>query len=299
MRAFNTLESMSQRKRLDTIILYTLLILLTITMLFPFLIMVSTSLKSEEEIYLQESFAFIPKSWKFSNFIETLKVANWDRYFFNSFFVTSVSVIGSLFLNSLAGYSFSVLRFPLRNVLFFLLLVGIMIPYQVLIIPQYIILKSIPLFGGNNIFGRGGSGWLDSYWALIIPQLSGSFGIFLFRQYFLSIPRELYDAAKIDGCGPFNAFITIYLPLSRPVLASLAILKSVAVWSDFFYPLIMTSSDSMRTVQLGLQSYQNYALFRWDLMMAACILVSLPLVIAFFVFQKYFLQTALASGIKG
>ena len=109
----------------------------------------------------------------------------------------------------------------------------------------------------------------------------------------------MYEAAKIDGCGPFKTFLHIYLPLAKPVLASLAILKSVAVWTDFFYPLIMTSSDSMRTVQLGLQAYRGYALFRWDLMMAACILVCLPLILAFFAFQRHFMQTAVASGIKG
>ena len=293
------IKGLSQKTRMNTLALYAFLITFAIVMLFPFLIMISTSLKSEDEIYMQDSVTLIPKSWKVSNFVDTLKVANWGRYFFNSFYVTSISVVGSLFLNSLAGYSFAVLRFRFRNAMFLLLLVGIIVPHQALIIPQYIILKSIPFFGGNNILGQGGSGWLDSYWALIIPQLSGSFGIFLCRQYYLNIPRELYEAGKIDGCSPLNAFLRIYLPLSKPVLASLGILKSVSVWSDFFYPLIMTSSDSMRTVQLGLQSYRNYALFRWDLMMAACILVCLPLIIAFFIFQKYFLQTAFSSGIKG
>jgi multiple sugar transport system permease protein len=291
--------AMARRQRFNLIVFYLLMGVFAIVTLAPFLIMVSTALKSEAEIYMQEEFSLVPKGWKFSNFLDTMKAANWGRYFLNSLFVTLVSVVGSLFLNSLAGYSFAVLRFPLRNFLFLLLLVGIMVPSQALIIPQYLILKSIPLFGGNSLFGRGGIGWLDSYWALIIPQLSGSFGIFLCRQYFLSIPRELYEAAKIDGCGPFKIFLHIYLPLAKPVLASLAILKSVAVWTDFFYPLIMTTSDSMRTVQLGLQAYRSYALFRWDLMMAACILVCLPLIVAFFAFQRHFMQTAVASGIKG
>jgi multiple sugar transport system permease protein len=293
------IEVLSRKARMNTLLLYVFLIVFAMVMLFPFLIMISTSLKSENEIYMQDSVDLIPRSWKVLNFIETLKVANWGRYFFNSFYVTSVSVIGSLLLNSLAGYSFAVLRFPGRNLLFFFLLVGILVPPQTLIIPQYIILRSIPLFGGNNIFGQGGAGWLDSYWALIVPELSGSFGIFLFRQYYLNTPREFYEASKIDGCTAFNTFLRIYLPLSKPVLASLAILKSVHVWNNFFYPLIMTSSDEMRTVLLGLQSYQNYALLRWDLMMAACVLVCLPLVIAFFVFQRHFLQTAFSSGVKG
>jgi len=154
---------------------YVLLGMFAIVTLSPFLIMVSTALKSEAEIYMQEEFSLVPKAWKFSNFVDTMKAATWGKYFLNSLFVTSVSVAGSLFLNSLAGFSFAVLRFPFRNLLFLLLLVGIMVPNQALIIPQYLILKSIPLFGGNNLLGRGGIGWLDSYWALIIPQLSGSF----------------------------------------------------------------------------------------------------------------------------
>ena len=299
MKAINMGQNMSNRRTIDTILLYAVLTIFTIITLFPFLIMLSTSLKSEDEVYMQERFSLLPSSWKFSNFVEAMRVADWGRYFFNSFFVTSIAVIGSLFLNGLAGYSFGVLRFPFRNLLFLLLLVGIIIPPQTLIIPQYIILRSVPLFGGNNLFGQGGSGWLDSYWALIIPQLSGSFGIFLFRQYYLNVPRQLYEASKIDGCGAFATFIKIYFPLSKPVIASLAILKSVAVWNDFFYPLIMTSSDTMRTVQLGLQSYRSFALFRWDLMMAACILVSLPLIVTFFVFQKHFIETAFSSGVKG
>ena len=299
MKAINLDASVSNRRIVNTLVLYVVLTIFTGLTLFPFLIMVSTSLKSEDDIYMQERFSLLPDSWEFSNFVDAMKVANWGRYFLNSFFVTSIAVIGSLFLNGLAGYSFGVLRFPFRNLLFLLLLVGIIIPPQTLIIPQYIILRSIPLFGGNNVFGQGGSGWLDSYWALIIPQLSGSFGIFLFRQYYLNVPSQLYEASKIDGCGSFATFIKIYFPLSKPVIASLAILKSVAVWNDFFYPLIMTSSDAMRTVQLGLQSYRSFALFRWDLMMAACILVSFPLVVAFFMFQKHFIETAFSSGIKG
>jgi len=290
---------MARRERAQGVLFYVFMGILALVMLFPLLIMVTTSLKSEAEVYMQEAFTIFPQTWRFSNFIETMRVAAWGRYFLNSVFVTSASVVGSLFLNALAGYCFAVLRFPFRNALFLLLLVGIMVPYQALIIPQYLILKSVPLFGGNDLFGRGGTGWLDTFWALIIPQLSGSFGIFLCRQYFLGIPRELFEAARIDGAGPFRVFVHVYLPLGKPVLASLAILKSVAVWNDFFYPLIMTSSDSMRTVQLGLQAYRSYALFRWDLMMAACILVSLPLIIAFFVFQRNFMETAVASGIKG
>jgi multiple sugar transport system permease protein len=237
-------------------------------------------------------------AWRFGNVVDAMLVGSWGLYFFNSIFVTAISVAGSLFFNSLAGFSFGVLNFRFKNTLFMILLVGIMIPFQVLIIPQYIMLRSVPLFGGNDLFGQGGRGWLDSYWALIIPQLSGSFGIFFARQYYLSTPYELFEAARIDGCTSFTTFIKVYLPLSAPLFASLGILKSVSVWNDFFYPLIMTSSDSMRTVQLGLQAFQSVALFRWELMMAATTLASIPLVVAFFLFQRNFVSTAASSGLK-
>lgn len=293
------LRSFKRQRRRTRIFQYTFLILFLGLMIMPLLITLSTALKDESEIYMQERFYLIPKAWKVSNFVEAMQSADWGRYFLNSFYVTTVSVVGSLFLNSLAGYSFAVLRFPFKNLLFVLLLVGIMIPFQVIIIPQYLILKSIPLFGGNDAFGQGGTGWLDTYWALIIPQLSGSFGIFLCRQFYLNIPHELNEASRIDGCRPFTTFIRIYVPLSKPIYATLGILKSVSVWNDFFYPLIMTTSDSMRTVQLGLQSYRNFALFRWDLMMAATFLICLPLLIAFFLLQRLFIQTAAATGLKG
>jgi len=292
------LRSYKRHRTTIRVVQYTFLLAFMLLMIMPLIIALSTALKDETEIYMQERFYIIPKAWKISNFVEAMQTAPWGRYFFNSLFVTSVSVFGSLFLNSLAGYSFAVLRFPLKNLLFVFLLVGIMIPFQVIIIPQYLVLKSIPLFGGNNMLGRGGTGWLDTYWALIIPQLSGSFGIFLCRQFYLNIPYELNEASRMDGCTPFQAFIKVYVPLSKPIYATLGILKSVAVWNDFFYPLIMTTSDKMRTVQLGMQVYRNFALFRWDLLMAATLLICLPLLVAFFSFQRLFIQTAAASGLK-
>ena len=285
--------------RSNHVLAFTVLVTIAIIFASPIVIMLSTSLKGQNEIYMQGGFRLIPESWRWVNYIDAMKVGPWGRYFLNSLFVTGVSVAGSLFFNSLAGFSFAVLDFKHKNVLFFILLVGIMLPFQVLIIPQYLILRSVPFAGGNNILGQGGRGWLDSYWALIIPQLSGSFGIFFARQYFLTIPYELYEAARIDGCSPMKAFLKVFLPNAKPLIASLGILKTVYVWNDFFYPLIMTSRDELKTVQLGLQSFQGVALFRWDLMMAATTLVSLPLIVAFLVFQKQFIQTASSSGLKG
>lgn len=283
----------------NTVAAYSVLSIFAIIMILPFVIMVSTGLKPMSELFMVDGFHLFPKNPQPSNYIEAMQSAAWGRYFFNSIFVTFVATAGSLFINSLGGFSLGVLKYPGRDVLFLLLLIGIMVPFQALIVPQYILLRSIPLAGGNNLLGRGGTGWLNTYSALIVPQLAGSFGVFLCRQYFLGVPYELYESAKVDGAKPMTAFMQIYLPLSKPVLTSLAILKSVHVWNDFFYPLIMTSSDRMRTVQLGLQTFQGYALNRWDLMMAATTLVALPIIIAFLLLQRQFVQSALSSGLKG
>jgi multiple sugar transport system permease protein len=174
-----------------------------------------------------------------------------------------------------------------------------MIPPQAIIIPQFLMMRYMPLFGGNDITGQGGIGWLNSYWALIMPWLAGSFGIFLCRQYYINFPEELDEAARLEGCGPLRLFTHIYLPLSGPVLAALAILKTVFMWNDFFYPLIMTNSASMRTVQLGLQTFAGEYYADWHLLMAAALLVTLPLVVLFLFLQRYFVEGIVTTGLKG
>jgi multiple sugar transport system permease protein len=228
-----------------------------------------------------------------------MQAAPWGRYFFNSTFVALVSVLGSLLLNSVAGFCFARLRFRGRDLLFFFMLIGIMIPPQAIIIPQFLMMRYMPLFGGNDITGQGGIGWLNSYWALIMPWLAGSFGIFLCRQYYINFPEELDEAARLEGCGPLRLFTHIYLPLSGPVLAALAILKTVFMWNDFFYPLIMTNSASMRTVQLGLQTFAGEYYADWHLLMAAALLVTLPLVVLFLFLQRYFVEGIVTTGLKG
>lgn len=183
--------------------------------------------------------------------------------------------------------------------MFLLLLLGLMIPAQVTIIPQFLLLKSVPFFGGNDWLGSGGTGWLDSYYALIIPELSGAFGIFMARQFFQQVPKALDEAAYIDGAGILRLFLYIYIPLSGPLLGTLGIFKFVAVWNDFFHPLIYTSSPSMRTIQLGLQVFRGEYQVQYNLLMAATLMVSLPIVVAFFLFQKQFIRSVVSSGVKG
>ncbi len=205
----------------------------------------------------------------------------------------------SLIINSLAGYSFARLKFRGRNILFMITLFGIMVPPQITILPVFVILKYVPLAGGNNIFGQGGLGWIDSHMGLLAPYIAGSFGVFLFRQFFLNFPSALDDAAKIDGLNRLQAFFRIYVPLSGPIIASLIALKATATWNDYTWPLIVLTSDHLYTVQLALTKFRDEFTVDWHLLMAGTTLIVLPLVITFLGLQKYFIRGIVTTGIKG
>lgn len=277
---------------------YAALALVTALSILPLLVLIFTSLKGDDEFGLGRT-TILPSGLAFDNYARALGMAEWGLFFRNSTIVTAVAVGGSLLLNTLAGFAFARLRFRGSQFMFLLLLLGLMIPAQVTIIPQFLLLKSVPFFGGNDWLGSGGTGWLDSYYALIIPELSGAFGIFMARQFYLQVPRALDEAAYIDGAGILRLFFYIYIPLSGPLLGTLGIFKFVAVWNDFFHPLIYTSSPSMRTIQLGLQVFRGEYQVQYNLLMAATLMVSLPIVIAFFLFQKQFIRSVVSSGVKG
>ena len=271
---------------------------LSLAILLPFLIMVATSVKTMGEVFAP-NFSFIPRQWVFTNYRDAMITGNWGRYFFNSCFITSVAVVVSLIINSIAGFAFARVQFKGRDVLFFVTLIGLMVPQQVTMIPVFLILKHVPLAGGNDLLGQGGLGWIDSYMGLIIPYIAGSFGVFLFRQFYLNFPKSLDDAARIDGLSNFKTYLYIYLPLSKPILATLIVLKTTSTWNEYTWPLIITVSDKMKTVQLALTLFQNETNIQWNLMMAATTLIVLPLVIIFLTLQKYFVAGIVTTGIKG
>lgn len=277
---------------------YIVLIVLAMIWLIPILFVVMTSFKSNAELSLRQ-FAWFPAKWRFGNYAAAFGYTgyNWPLYFRNSIVVTIINVAGSLFFNSLAGYSFARLKFRGNTIIFMIFLAGMMIPPQAIIIPQYLVLKGVPFFGGNNWLGKGGTGMLDTLGALIIPQLCGSFGVFLCRQFYLSFPKSLDDAARIDGCKEFKIYWKIFLPQSATILATLTILKSLAVWNDFFFPMIMTNSDKARTVQLALQLYKSSST-KWNETMCVTLIVILPIIILFLCAQKYFIQSVVSSGMK-
>jgi multiple sugar transport system permease protein len=174
-----------------------------------------------------------------------------------------------------------------------------MIPGQVLIIPQYIILKNMPLFGGNDIWGQGGHGWLDSYWGLIIPHSVSMFSIFLLMQYMRTIPDELLDAARVDGAGEFRIYAQIVLPLSRPALAAVGIFTFTFFWDDFFWPLIIISNPDLYTLPLGLALFVVKHRTVWDLLMAGSVVATVPVILMFLFFQRNFVRGISVTGIKG
>lgn len=288
---------MSKKNMIAKWLLFVAVAVFCLVILFPIIIVLLTAFKDTSELSAA-SFRLFPKEWRFDNFSVAMSKGNWSRYFFNSIVVTVITVIGSIFFNTLCGYSLARLRFKGRKLILMLFMIGIMIPPQSYIIPQFIMLRSVPLLGGNDIMGVGGIGLLNSYAGLIIPFLSGSFGVFLSRQFYISFPSDLDDAAKIDGCTKFGIYTRIYVPLSGTLFATLTILKFVATWNDFFYPLIITNDKSMYTVQLGLQIFRGVAGVEWNTLMAATTLTILPVIVVFVFAQKYFVQGIVTTGMK-
>ena len=266
------------------IIISIVLFLLACSMLIPFIWMISTSLMSELEVY-QFPPKFLPTSWRWSNFIEAMTLQPFGRLFLNSAIVAAASVIGQLIFCSMAAYAFARLPFRGREKLFALYLSTMMIPAIVTIIPAFLII---------NAFG-----WMNTYWALFTPTLSSVWGIFLLRQFFQTIPKDLEDAARVDGASEFTIFWKIVMPLSKPALATLAIFAFMGSWKDFLWPLIVTNRNDMRTVEVGIANFSSLYTTDWPHQMAAAVIVMLPIIVVFIFAQKYFVRGITLTGLKG
>jgi multiple sugar transport system permease protein len=265
----------------------------------PFVYMVSSSLQPLSEIFSYPP-KWIPTNPTLENYVGFFRSGHQiGRWILNSTITTGAITVAQLFFSSLMAYTFAKRKFPGRDLLFFLLLATLMLPTPVVVVPNYLILKVIPLFGGNDLMGVGGHGWLDSYWGVIMPNLVNAFGIFLLRQYMKSIPDELLDAARLDGAGHFRIYWKVMLPLSRPALAALAILTFQFWWQAFFWPLIVVSSPSLYTLPLGLALFQEQNRTVWNLIMAGSVVASLPLIVVFLLFQRQFVRGISVSGLKG
>lgn len=255
-------------------------------MILPFLWMLSTSLKAEALVFASPP-QWIPDPIQWSNFIKSLSVLPFGVYYRNTVIITAATILGDVLTAALVAYGFARFRFPGRNALFVLVLSTIMLPVQVTIIPRFILFKELR--------------WIDTFIPIILPAFLGgsAFYIFLLRQFFLTIPRELDDAAKIDGLGTLGVFSRIMLPLSKPSLAIVAIFSFLYNWNDFFSPLIFLNSESKYTLALGLNFLKGHFFSTVSLLMAAAVLAMVPCLVLFFVAQKYFIQGVVFTGVKG
>ncbi|QDP98589.1 carbohydrate ABC transporter permease [Microlunatus elymi] len=280
------------------IIRYVILIAGAIVCLAPFAWMVSASFQHEGDIF-SWPIHWIPKNPTIQNYTSFFgSGGHIGTWLFNSTLVAVVTTVLQLFLDSLMAYAFAKRRFPGRSWLFGLFLATLLVPGQMTTIPNYLILKHIPFFGGNNALGSGGHGWLDSYAGLIVPAVVSAFGIFLIRQFMVSIPDELLDAARVEGASEFRIFWSIVLPLCKPVLAANAIFTFGFFWNDFYWPLIVMSSPQHYTLSLGLALFVGAHQTAWTLLMAGSVIATIPVLIVFLIFQRYFVSGISMTGMK-
>lgn len=266
-------------------LLYLLLIFSAVLFMMPLFWMISTSLKSTGEIFSIPP-QWIPESLEWGNYVEAVNSFPFVRYAMNSIFITTLSVFGGVMSSAYVAYGFAKLEWPGKNMWFTLMLATMMVPSQITMIPLFIFYSRL--------------GWINTYYPFILPSFLGSpFFIFLFRQFYLSLPNELNEAARIDGATEFTIWRKIYLPLSKPAMATTAIFLFMFSWNDFMGPLIYLHDPDMFTLQLGLRNFQQQYGTRWHILMAASILVAIPTVLIFFFFQKYFIKGASESGVKG
>lgn len=266
-------------------------VLLALSIAFPLLMTISVSLQTMNEIYSADP-VIIPAKVQFENYKTAMQNGNWAMYFFNSTIVTVITVVISLVINSMAGFVFARIPFKYRDALFIVILLGMMIPTQVTLIPVFTLLRSFHIITASD------SGLINTYAGLILPFIAGSFGVFLTRQFYVSFPKELDDAAMIDGCGRFSTYLRIYLPLSGPVLASLGVLKFTGTWNEYTWPLVATSGERLKTVQVALTSFRDEGEIYWNLLMAATLVAGLPIYVVFFFAQKHFVSGLLAGSVK-
>jgi multiple sugar transport system permease protein len=277
-------------KKIENSVIHLVLIFGAVVMVMPFVWMLSTSLKNQNEVFSYPP-EWIPSTFVWDNYVRAWQAAPFARYFVNSIIVAVAVTAGTLVTSSLAAFAFARIRFPGRDALFAIYLSSMMIPHQMTIIPSYLVLGDL----GNISPALG----LDTYFALIAPFLAGAFGVFLLRQSFLTLPNELEDAAILDGCGKLGFLWRIVIPLSRPALATLGLFTFMANWNSYLWPLIVTNSNDMRTVQIGLKYFVGQeGGSQWALLMAAAVFVTLPIVIIYFFVQKQFVQGIASTGIK-
>ena len=272
----------SRRFRPGRLFIYLALAVGSIVMAFPFVWMLLSSFKSLREIF---RFNFWPQVWTLTNYQEVILNTQFPRWFLNSMVVAGISTVSVLFFCSLVGYTLTKLRFPGKEFIFLLILSTLMIPTEMLVIPWYVMATEY--------------GWVNTFWGIAFPGLIPAFGVFLMRQFFQSLPRDLFDAGRVDGVSEFGLYWRVGLPLVGPGLAALGIFNFVGNWNAFLWPLIVAKSPSMRTIPVGVALFSGEAGTAWNLIMASAALAVIPVLIVFFIFQRQIIEGVVLTGVKG
>lgn len=279
------LSSRRNQERLTKGIAYVICTAIAIAYVFPLYWMVGTALKTDAEVFLVPP-TFWPANPQWQNFVAATEYIPFWGYMLNTAIICALTILGTVISCSLIAYGFARVKWPGRNIVFVVYLSTIMLPPQVTMIPLYIVFRNI--------------GWVGTIWPLVVPAFFGNVVyVFLMRQFFMTIPNELSDAARIDGAGEFGIFRRIMLPLLKPALASVALFTFVATYRDFLGPLIYLQDETQWTISLGLKMFQNMYGLQWQLMMAASALTMIPTIILFFLTQRTFIEGIALTGIKG
>lgn len=273
-----------RKSKVYTWILFAMLLVVSISMLIPFFWMLSTSLKPIGEVFAYPPI-WIPRNPEWKNYSTVWKAVPFGRYMLNSFIMSSCITVLHIIVASMAAFAFARLEFPGRDRLFLLYLATLMVPGQVTMIPNFILIKLLH--------------WTDTYQGLIIPNVFTAFGVFLLRQFFMTIPKEYEDAARIDGASYLQIYSRIILPLSIPALSTLAVFTFVFQWNNLIWPLIVVNKENMKTLTVGLASFQGMYGTSWNLLMAAAVMGIIPSVVAFLIGQRYLIKGITLTGLKG
>lgn len=263
---------------------YGILTSISLIMIVPFLWMINTSFKDSTKIF---NFQFIPSPFRWENYIDVIKSTPFHLFYFNSLYIAALVTIGTIFLGSLAGYAFAKLQFRGSSLMFLCLLSTMMIPVEVITIPLFLFMRDL--------------GLINTHVPLIaIPILgpAGVFGVFVMRQFFLLVPKELEEAAKLDGCSYFRIYWNIMLPLAKPAVATLTIFTFLTSWNEFYEPLIYINSKELMTLPVALALFTDEVGTRWELLMSASVMATVPLLIVFFFAQKQFIEGVAMTGGK-
>ncbi|HUZ17152.1 MAG TPA: carbohydrate ABC transporter permease [Spirochaetia bacterium] len=272
------------RFRAGRIIIYACLIIVSVMLIFPLLWALSTALKSYSDV-ISKPFQLLPSTYHLSNFGDIFKTIPFFTYLLNTVKVSTLTCAGTLLTSAMAAYAFARLKFPGRDAIFLIYLSTLMIPRQVVLIPNFIIFRTF--------------GMLDTHWPLVLTGIFTAYGTFLLRQFFMTIPRELEEAAIIDGYGYGHRFVQIILPLAQPALVTLFIITLLNIWNEFLFALVFINSDDKRTLTLGLSILRGDFDVRWNLVMAATLVAILPLIVVYLSAQRFFVEGIALSGVKG